>query len=123
MTVLLGAVKKKYFFDEKKYSTDDLIWIHQYEDKKNSDKNKFYIEYKGNKKVVVEGNTYNKRVTITSPVFEGSYRDGEFVKPITAWIKSINGKPDAQYFRMYDSVNSISDFKRGYKAKTGKTIK
>jgi len=110
MTVLLGgigAAKKKYEMT-KSFPVKSYVWIHQFIHKTNSENNKFYVIY-----YLYRDGRFLKGL---SPIFKGTYENGKFIKPITAWIESIGQDPNAQYTTMFSSTYKKGNFSRGYKA-------
>ena len=111
MAVLLGSIgatKKKYKFAGY-IATDSYVDIYQFLHKTNPENNKFYLVYN-----LLRDGRFLKGL---SPIYEGTYEEGKFVKPITKWIESIGQNPNAQYSYRYTNEYKRGDFSRGYKAK------
>ena len=105
----LGSTKTKSYTQPDGFTNESYVTIHRFIDYKKLGNSKFYVVYH----LAVDG----RFKTATSPIFNGLYKNGLFVKEITKWVKSINQDPKAQYSVVFFDYDKISSFKRGYQAK------
>jgi hypothetical protein len=115
MAVLLGGIgaTKKSKYEPLNNIYQDHLYINQYINEKDSSKNKFYVEY-------AHYRPENPLMTFRyfkSPIFEGTYKNNSFIKPITEWITNLGGDPKAQFKLRISNYYELARFKRLHKAK------